>query len=507
MKSRTFQIGMVTVVLMVALRVTIGWHFFYEGVWKIAHPEFSAEGFLKNAKGPAAPLFYAMMPDIDGEKRLAIDRMPVADDLRAYWRKLRNDAEIRSERVLLKDGADVEEGREKLRQFRIDSHRLLWETEEKLAAALDESHEAIMRAFGPQEPSETDAADEPATESGDESGDESGGDADQETAAPPDEATLKAVQDLVVRLHEIEKPYLDQLAQFKAEAVGGNPPNYQPRVPADAAEKAPQSLIEDKTIVGVGNKTLVAVEREVVGPERTYVDRWETLLNRAVKKYQPTDEQRFEMQRLYHRYKNSVETVLEENEQDIASYFGSLQRHRAEVAEGNNPPFQRKRNWDRMQELRGEAGQWTGELDTMESDLATAMWNVLDEPRRERGDMPASWTMTDLINTAVTWGLTLIGLCLMIGLATRPAALGGGVFLIFVLLTQPPWPTIYPPAPEVVGHALIVDKNFVEMVAVFLLAASPVGRWAGLDYFLENFILRRCPVCKSFCKKTDEKKS
>jgi hypothetical protein len=55
-----------TVVMLVVLRITIGCHFLYEGVWKFNHAEFSAEPFLTQAKGPAAPLFYAMIPDIDG---------------------------------------------------------------------------------------------------------------------------------------------------------------------------------------------------------------------------------------------------------------------------------------------------------------------------------------------------------------------------------------------------------------------------------------------------------
>ncbi|GAF97149.1 unnamed protein product, partial [marine sediment metagenome] len=34
-----FQIGTLTVVMLVALRLTIGVHFFYEGVWKIRHSD------------------------------------------------------------------------------------------------------------------------------------------------------------------------------------------------------------------------------------------------------------------------------------------------------------------------------------------------------------------------------------------------------------------------------------------------------------------------------------
>jgi len=72
-----------------------------------------------------------------------------------------------------------------------------------------------------------------------------------------------------------------------------------------------------------------------------------------------------------------------------------------------------------------------------------------------------------------------------------------------VLLTQPPWPTIYPPAPDVVGHALIVDKNFVEMVAMLALAALPVGRWGGLDAFLHRWIGE--PLCARLCGRGAER--
>ena len=79
---------------LVALRLGLGCHFLYEGVWKIEHrkplsawvarpsarpggwdvehrEEFSAEPFLTQAKGPLAGFFYAMVPDIDGRATLA----------------------------------------------------------------------------------------------------------------------------------------------------------------------------------------------------------------------------------------------------------------------------------------------------------------------------------------------------------------------------------------------------------------------------------------------------
>ena len=44
------------------------------------------------------------------------------------------------------------------------------------------------------------------------------------------------------------------------------------------------------------------------------------------------------------------------------------------------------------------------------------------------------------INFAVTFALTAIGLCLMLGLCTPLAALGGACFMCFVVLTQPAFP-------------------------------------------------------------------
>ncbi len=56
-------------ILIVVLRIAIGWQFLYEGMWKInststAHP-WSAEGYLKNAQGPMRDFFRNMTGDPD----------------------------------------------------------------------------------------------------------------------------------------------------------------------------------------------------------------------------------------------------------------------------------------------------------------------------------------------------------------------------------------------------------------------------------------------------------
>ena len=42
---------------LVLLRLTIGWHFLYEGVIKLHNPYWSAKGYLLSAEGVFKPFF------------------------------------------------------------------------------------------------------------------------------------------------------------------------------------------------------------------------------------------------------------------------------------------------------------------------------------------------------------------------------------------------------------------------------------------------------------------
>ncbi len=168
-------------------------------------------------------------------------------------------------------------------------------------------------------------------------------------------------------------------------------------------------------------------------------------------------------------------------------------------------PYQKQRRWERMMELRAEAAKWIKDVEEQEKAFVSSLYGLLDDPEKP-GDvertgqyhgkpvpMPATWNpfrweRMEQINFAVTYGLTAIGLCLMLGFCTRLAALGGAAFMAFVVMTQPAFPTIYPPDPAVVGHALLVNKDFVEMVALLVVAAVGAGRWGGLDFFWRGLL-------------------
>ncbi len=86
------------------------------------------------------------------------------------------------------------------------------------------------------------------------------------------------------------------------------------------------------------------------------------------------------------------------------------------------------------------------------------------------------------IDTAIVWLLIVGGGLLMIGLFTRLSALALALFLMTVMATQPPW------VPGAV--TTVLNYQSVELVSLLALATSPVGRWAGLDFFVHYVLLR-----------------
>ena len=63
-------LGLTGAVMLVLLRLTIGWHFYSEGIDKKAAGDWTAAPFFTNAKGPLAANFRGLVWDADGEFRL-----------------------------------------------------------------------------------------------------------------------------------------------------------------------------------------------------------------------------------------------------------------------------------------------------------------------------------------------------------------------------------------------------------------------------------------------------
>lgn len=84
------------------------------------------------------------------------------------------------------------------------------------------------------------------------------------------------------------------------------------------------------------------------------------------------------------------------------------------------------------------------------------------------------------------WGLILIGISLFVGLFSRPAKLLGIVLLFLYYFAYPPIPGLLVNAP-VEGSYWLVNKNLIEIAALFVLYLFPSGHISGLDrYFKHN---------------------
>jgi len=89
-----------------------------------------------------------------------------------------------------------------------------------------------------------------------------------------------------------------------------------------------------------------------------------------------------------------------------------------------------------------------------------------------------SW-MVSVIDIIMAWGLTLVGIALILGLFTRLASVATAFFLILFYFSNPPWIGVQSMAGE--GSYMIVNKNLVELAAVMVLLVFPSGIIWGLD--------------------------
>lgn len=298
LSSRVFTIGWAGVAALVLLRIVVGWHFLYQGIWKLKEPDFTADAFLLQAKGPLAPQFRSLVPDADGRKRLG------------------------------------EKG---------------------------------------------------------------------------------------------EKARLDAWEAYRKEFVAHYGLSAERQKEVDAAFARRSAELQDyyKSIAGETATWLRESDR---------LQEWEQAPGAAV-------------------------------------------------------DYNQRRAWDKRQELTKQAGPWLADLDGIERKFKLDLEATL-LPAELAKPLPAKPSMHERMNQVVIWTNIAIGACLIVGLFTRLSAWGGAAFLLLIVLAQPAWPSIYPPAHPSAGQALIVNKEFVEMTALVALGCLPVGRWGGLDFFIHHLILQ-----------------
>ena len=91
------------------------------------------------------------------------------------------------------------------------------------------------------------------------------------------------------------------------------------------------------------------------------------------------------------------------------------------------------------------------------------------------------------------WGLTAVGVLLMLGLFTRLASIGGMGFLAMFYFATPPFVGYFYSLPSE-GSYLLVNKNLVEFAALVVILLTGSGRFAGFDRIVHGLLARRRTV-------------
>ena len=98
---------------------------------------------------------------------------------------------------------------------------------------------------------------------------------------------------------------------------------------------------------------------------------------------------------------------------------------------------------------------------------------------------PAMLPITNFVNE---WGLTLLGISLILGIGVRLSSVLGAVLMALYYLVILDFP--YPNA-----HAYIVDEHIIYIGALLVLATYRAGRVWGLENWCSNL-----PICSRYPK-------
>ena len=92
------------------------------------------------------------------------------------------------------------------------------------------------------------------------------------------------------------------------------------------------------------------------------------------------------------------------------------------------------------------------------------------------------------INFVNEWGLTLLGVSLILGIGVRLSSVLGAVLMVFYYLPVLTFPRIAP-------HSYIVDDHIIYALVLVFFAAARAGRVYGMENWCAGL-----PICKRFPK-------
>jgi uncharacterized membrane protein YphA (DoxX/SURF4 family) len=213
-------------------------------------------------------------------------------------------------------------------------------------------------------------------------------------------------------------------------------------------------------------------------------DDWQQTLDRVSGLPGVTDDQRTAMRAALAARKKQLAEYLETQAEPILEYQHELSRLEAlqekpeARPDAKGAPFVQQQVAVNTTKTSRDPLPWVRQVETFERDYLSDLRAILrgNEATADAADKalaPSHEREMRTINLAVTILTLSVGICLLLGLFTRLAAVVGALFLLSVIASQPPW----------VNGASPTYYQTVECAALFVLAGTGAGRWAGLDYF------------------------
>ena len=254
--------------------------------------------------------------------------------------------------------------------------------------------------------------------------------------------------------------------------------------------KAWEKAQRDKAEKAKAEGTTMEIE---IAPNAAYKDwaervigDWRQLLQEHIDRCNFSEEQKKQAGDIFLKRKKQLVDYLEEYSVEIADFQHEL--YRLQTLEENSTsgslPYHDKRSAQKKAEALGMSAPWKSQVKTFEQGYINDLWALLEDEQKDEADLVLGPNDLETVDKAVTYLNLAVGAGLILGLFTRLSSLGGALFLLSVMATQPPW---------VAGAAPIYYQS-VEMVALLVLATTNVGKWGGLDFFI-SCLLGGC--CRS----------
>jgi uncharacterized membrane protein YphA (DoxX/SURF4 family) len=204
--------------------------------------------------------------------------------------------------------------------------------------------------------------------------------------------------------------------------------------------------------------------------------------------YKPSADQQAEMKRTLERRQAQFLDWLADTREDLVDHVHQWQRlvWARRSASATDVPFEKKRIAEAQAKLKSQSGPWTSHVRGIERGMLEELDAAIGDDQRAAGLAVAPRSSLEKIDRFLAYGITVVGGCLIVGLLSRLAALAGAMFLLSVVLAQPPW----------LSDALPTYPQVLEMLTLLTLATVPVGRWAGLDFFVHSLFRRPCCSAK-----------